>query len=174
MKCSFLLSIVSLFLISCGDSDTVQSDLEAGTIEANINGNKFSTSFGYGQIISILDTETFSIASIDLQNIDVISFSFQFMQNQDILETEYISTSECDNIDAQDICFFSSYGLFDNNSAIEYYNSVPGEFMISIESIDYRKGGHAIGSFSGTLETDELNSKSITISEGKFNIKINE
>ena len=90
-----------------------------------------------------------------------------------VMETTYnygSDPAEC--YDPIGVCGAIDYSLFDalNPENSFSYSSSLGSTTITFTSLDLKDGGHAKGTFSGTLKDDDGNN--IAITDGKFNVLI--
>jgi hypothetical protein len=178
----FKLSLLALFAIllsaSCTkDNDNDNDELEVGKLVAKIDGVDFESVGATGTLIAISDAiQNFDIVGVKnegLTSITEIGLLFVFPTGSPVMETTY--TYGSDPIECYDpigVCGEIDYSGFDglNPDNSFTFSSSLGNATITFSSLDLRDGGHARGSFSGTLKDEAGNT--VTITEGKFNVLI--
>ena len=174
-----ILCLASLFLFifpSCekDDDGSTIGGVERGTIIANINGDNFKNTTATSTISPILSSELFRIAAAGNANSILIDFSIPMGE---FLEASNYSFDYTCEVGIDGICGVLTYTDIVSLSPIQtdsYSSKIEaGDFDIEITALDYRSGGFIAGTFSGTVVSIDDNSKSFTVTDGKFNVDIN-
>ncbi len=170
-KILFFTSAVILLFPTCAKDDNPDdpSGIEEGTFSAKIDGVEFKPVVPLAGIVLLGTTEIFTIGGAN-NSITTLSINFWVAGGASVEKTTY-QHDELDCVAGVDVCgslLFSNLTITESLST-EVEN---GSVEISFTSIDYRKGGHCIGTFSGVL-IDE-NQNTINVTDGKFNLKIAE
>ena len=172
-----ILIVVVLFMACQKTFPSIQKDVEFGILKAKIDGNQFTSKLVRSGFVETykqgFEFDRFSIwgyigeyASYTAPNI-LISFTVPSDEEIEPLEYHF----EGDNCTSNtEICGFVMYNYSLNNKLNGSTKTQGGDVIFEFSSIDYKIGGHAIGTFSGTLINE--NGEEAILTDGEFNITI--
>ena len=167
-----------LVLPSCNKEEESNQTLTEDSFSVKIDGELFETkSIITGLVGSEQQLFTFTQFSITafktmgsfLDENMFIFFTLPFDESLEQISYDYMD-DDC-NDPAENICAFMTYSNGVENGKAGGSKVNGGSSHFTITSIDFKKGGHVKGTFSGILKagnTGEL----IEVTEGKFNVKI--
>ena len=165
-----LFSLYIVFItLSCNknnSSDSDPSNLQTGTITAKLDGQDFewdATSI-LSDISGQVSGKFFSIQGTE--GTEMFTFQIFTYNNYTLTEKSY-SNEGCDILQP-DFCVTLSY-ITDQETYLSNASSI-GSVTIDFSSLDFRNGGSAVGTFSGTLEG--VSGGELNITDGKFNVNI--
>ena len=179
IKIIFCLFLILPILISCSDEEELVPDIteeeptttEMGSITAKINGEAFE-SIGTAAVITstAIFGGQFIIGGGNPAN-GVTSLGMNLFVPPDMVinQTRYEFGNElCDS--EQSICGIMTVigNTFGGISSLEN-----GNFEVVFTTLDYQPGGACKGTFSGTL-VNESNQSVLSVTDGKFNLQIEE
>ena len=165
-----------IFITSCTKNDDMNDlGIPSNTISAKINGRAFSVD-AQSQINTIF-VEFFSIAGAeDVGNdeYETLALILDFPMGETISESNYeFNGFECSP--TTEICGSIAYGIRnpdDELTHISLAENGDGSSYFTFTDLDYRPGGHAVGTFSAVLFNED--GEEINITDGKFNVTISE
>ncbi len=174
-----LLTILSLSMItSCKDDDDLNPndpDSKFGEISFKADGQEIRFSSGKASFWSLFAGSEILSLSGATTDAKVIRIDFTILGDTTLQDFNYNFSHNCGNLGTERICGFLTYNedVLQISQELYFSSEVPdGNLNIEISSIDYRSGGHIAGTFSGTVFSAAANNDSRTISDGKFNLKI--
>lgn len=175
--------VLSFVSFSCNNDDDVE--LAVGQIVAKIDGENFESTGATAEIIftgfpaPVDTTQTFTMIGAKANGIinsKSITMFFALAKDDILNKTTYSYDDTVGNCDPENqICGAMEYATVDyfNPADSKFYESTFGNITITFTDIDYKKGGHVKGTFSGTLTDESDINTEISVTEGKFNLLIN-
>lgn len=179
LKIFFFSLTVILTSLACSN-DAPEENLQIGQLTAKINGETFESINALGTITVedfVIDTlhNFIFLGAVNegITSSKTISLAFGLPAN-DLIETTTYSyddtVSDCEpGINVCGVIDYT-YSDFVNPQSSEFYDSAFGNLSVTFTEIDYQPGGSAKGTFSGVVLDN--NNNEISITDGKFNIKI--
>lgn len=182
-KFSLLALVTILFLsTSCNkDNDDSPDDLDVGTLIVKVDGETFESIVATGTITVTFDTlQTFIITGLKNEGLTTITeVSFLFAHHTD----ETMSAATYQYNDTENPCFqpegvcgqinYTSANALNPDESFMYETAIEGtNATITFTTLEYNDAGSAIGTFSGILS--DGNGNTVSLTEGKFNVLVNE
>lgn len=158
----------------------------ASSMSAKINGETFNSPFvvsGY----YFLDDENLSssLIAVAYENANILLFqeviilNIYIPPNKTLESTTYSFTdNDCDYSQVEDLCMSISYGkLLNNEDESIYGNSLQegGSLQVAFSTINLQQeGGRLVGTFSGVLLDNDTGETVYNVTDGKFDLYLNE
>jgi len=172
MKNVLILITLSLFLFAgCGDDDASpnnQNGSNAGNISFTLDGEDFNSELGVGGFFTdVAGVQTFLISGFrELGISDLASINFGFPTDQSVEETTYLfSNMNCDS--TTEVCGVVSF----IDDGVTFGSTNGTGVSVTVSSVDFQKGGHIRGTFSGTM-TNADTGEDVTLVNGSFDVPI--
>jgi hypothetical protein len=169
-----------LFLFSSCLKDPFGNNPFDGNFTARIDGKKFNGATESATLTQTAAIEAFYLGGVDSEGHTLLGensllWIILYIPPGGAIEAKeyaYSGDLDCDQ-SLVEICGALTYGTnIGSSNTDEYSSSDPeGKFTIKFSSIDYRPGGHAKGTFSGTMVHLDTGEK-LEVKDGKFDVEI--
>lgn len=168
------LLFVALFSSCNNDDDGSANDCQEGCLEFNIDGSLFRTELGVGVLNNIVGATTVTLGNFNNPSLSEIGIlSIAIGPSFTLEETTYMIDEDCNA--SNTLCIALAYGDVDPSDPTSTisYSSDPLGLNITFTEVDLVSGGILSGTFSGEVENVEDPDDRKTVTNGRFNIRIN-